>query len=135
MRYAVQVAFLVGSFLQVSGLESACVRGAFTPTFTTLPIESLPDPFTFQDGTPVQSHSDWECRRQEVKSMLQEYELGFKPAKPTKVDGAIINGTLQIQVTENNKTINFSAPLKYPTEGSGPFPLMIALGSYNLSPL
>lgn len=48
-------------------------------------IKELPNPFLFQDGSPVRDTKDWERRRSELKQLFQDYMYGHLPAKP-KID-------------------------------------------------
>ena len=51
------------------------------PVPTTLPnITDIPDPFVFFDNvTKVETPEDWECRRQELLVLMQEYMYGYYP--------------------------------------------------------
>jgi hypothetical protein len=100
---------------------------------TPTPNAKLPNPFIFLDGRKVETKSDWECRREEIKHVLQEYELGFKPPKPQTVSGKMAGNVLQITVTESGKTISFSASINYPKSGGeGPFALLVGLGMLSI---
>jgi hypothetical protein len=93
------------------------------------PNSKLPNPFVFLDGRKVGSKADWACRREEIKILLQEYELGFKPPKPQVVSGKMVGNSLQITATEGGKTLSFSANINYPKNGGeGPFALLVGLG-------
>ncbi|KUJ23506.1 putative extracelular cellulose binding protein [Mollisia scopiformis] len=99
----------------------------------------LPDPFTFAGGGAKTSNaSQWDCRRKQIGALLQKYELGHLPPKPASLTANITTsnatylGTnyttnnLNIQVTDRNKTISFSASIIWPTTGEGPWPAVIA---------
>lgn len=51
------------------------------PTINQLPvIEPLPDPFMWANGSGRSTNfSDWECRRNEIKKQIENYEIGTKP--------------------------------------------------------
>lgn len=99
------------------------------PEYENLPIiESLPDPFLAMDGRRIKSKADWICRRAEVSSQLQLYELGNKPPKPGKVSGKIEDNKLVVSVEENGKAISFSVEIILPKTGTGPYPAMIGIG-------
>jgi hypothetical protein len=105
--------------------QSNCPPGgqsAFAPT------DKLPDPFTFLDGRPVKTKAEWQCRKEEIRTILQEYELGFKPAKPASVKGTLVDNSLHIVVSENAKNISFSVPITWPSvDRSHSVPLLIGL--------
>ncbi|KAI0063836.1 hypothetical protein BV25DRAFT_1837391 [Artomyces pyxidatus] len=42
----------------------------------------LPNPFLFNDGTPVQTAADWTCRRSQIAALIQGYEAGTLPPAP-----------------------------------------------------
>ncbi len=53
------------------------------PTVDELPeIKELPNPFVFLDGTSVETRSDWERRRKEMKAMVLHYQFGHAPPAP-----------------------------------------------------
>lgn len=54
------------------------------PAFSQLPaIQPLPDPFLWADGHGRSTNfSDWECRRNEIKAQIENYEIGTKPPSP-----------------------------------------------------
>ena len=45
-------------------------------------LDALPCSFTLADGRPVESLSDWQARRQEMKAILQYYAYGHLPPRP-----------------------------------------------------
>ena len=94
--------------------------------------EKLPDPFTFENGQPVTSESDWQCRRAEIGGMFQQFELGEKPAKPESVTGEVVGNDLKVTVTHGGKTISFTAGIQLPA-GEGPHPAIIAYGTFGSS--
>lgn len=50
------------------------------PSFSDLISETgLPNPFVLMDGTFIGNLDEWECKRQEVMSHLQYYEMGARP--------------------------------------------------------
>lgn len=88
----------------------------------------LPDPFTFIDNTTVQTAADWNCRAAQLRSLFQEYELGWKPPRPPILTAVFESDTLDITAgTSENKTILFSVPISYPNSNSsqGPYPAII----------
>ena len=51
------------------------------------PLNTLPDPFTFYNGTPLSSVDDWACRQQEIKQLVQHYFYGYLPDTSEEVNG------------------------------------------------
>ncbi|KAJ3563523.1 hypothetical protein NP233_g8894 [Leucocoprinus birnbaumii] len=102
------------------------------PTNPTLRSNTfLPDPFTFFDGTKVTTKAQWDCRRAEISSFLQKYELGTLPPKPSSVTGSLSGNTLTVNVSEGGKSISFTASITYPS-GNGPFPAIIGVGGISI---
>ncbi|KAG2008967.1 hypothetical protein CC2G_014343 [Coprinopsis cinerea AmutBmut pab1-1] len=93
----------------------------------TTPIPRLNNPFVFLNGSDVSDTNDWYCRRQEISSLFQRWELGYLPPRPSSVTGTLSGNTLTISVTNEGRTISFTASITYP-EGNGPFPAIIAVG-------
>lgn len=123
------------------------------PDFDELPaIETLPDPLAWADGSGrVKKFSEWEKRRNEIFAMIQNYEIGVKPATPKSCVSAELrhgnpqppvwnlpNGmvlppmplakdTVSVNVTVGDSTLVINCPVIYP-EGDGPFPAIIGIG-------
>lgn len=94
--------------------------------------DSLPDPFTFADGSRVKSQTDWSCRQTETKELIQRNELGTLPGKPNKMSATLSSGTLNITVTEGANTISFTPTITLPANGTGPFPALIAFDGLSI---
>ncbi|MGI4761463.1 MAG: T9SS type A sorting domain-containing protein [Janthinobacterium lividum] len=107
------------------------------PTLAQLPvIQPLPDPFMWADGRGRStSFSDWECRRNEIKAQIENYEIGTKPTKPSTITASYTAGTtagagtLTVNVTVNGKTATLTSQVVLPTTGTGPFPAIIGMNS------
>jgi hypothetical protein len=88
--------------------------------------DALPNPFEFKfmDLPDVTTKALWECRRQEISAMAQEYLYGHMPdpAEAT-VTGSVNGGTIQVNVEGPAGTGSFSVS----TSGSGDM-LMIQFG-------
>ncbi len=55
-------------------------------TVTSKPDNKLPDPFEWEDGSGrILTTEDWCCRRNEIKTEIEYYEIGPKPDKPVVV--------------------------------------------------
>ena len=93
---------------------------------------TLPDPFTFAGGSKVTSKASWACRQAELSALLQKYELGTLPPKPSSMSASFSGSSLSITVSSGGKTISFSATIKKPSSGSGPFPAIIGVGGISI---
>lgn len=107
------------------------------PAFDKLPtVEPLPDPFMWSDGRGRStSFSDWECRRNEIRAEIENYEIGTKPTKPQNITASYAlgatagTGVLTVNVTVNGQTLVLTSQIALPTTGNGPFPAMIGMNS------
>ncbi|KAK6535337.1 hypothetical protein TWF694_001799 [Orbilia ellipsospora] len=90
----------------------------------------LPNPYQLQDGTPVTTLADWNCRRDELLDLFQQYELGDLPPKPHRLGTRFYDAsnTLALTAYEGDKTIAWNVSIQYPKTGTGPFPAIIAYG-------
>ena len=100
-------------------------------SYPAVNVAKLPDPFTTASGTKVTTKAQFECRRQEISKMLQQYELGTYPGKPDKVEGTLSGSGISVKVTVGSKSITFSASIRKPS-GSGPFPAIIGIGGSSI---
>ncbi|KAI0752287.1 hypothetical protein BC629DRAFT_1584729 [Irpex lacteus] len=107
----------------------ACSTPATIPGFNQT---TLPNPFVLNDGRPVRTTEDWACRRAQISALIQGYEAGFLPPRPSIVRANFTKngtaGTLGVTAGFRNKTVSFSSPITFP-EGDPPaggFPLLIA---------
>ncbi|XP_006455315.1 hypothetical protein AGABI2DRAFT_209748 [Agaricus bisporus var. bisporus H97] len=104
-----------------------------TPSNLSFSNTFLPDPFTFADGqTKVTTKAQWNCRRAELSKLLQQYELGTLPPKPSSVTGSLNGNTLSVSVSEGGKSISFSATITRPSGATAPYPAIIGVGGINI---
>ena len=105
------------------------------PSFQSLPDNAfLPDPFLFLNGTRTATKTEWNCRRQEIATLAQEFEYGYKPNPPASATTATRSGnTLTVTVNDNGRTISFNAGITYPGTGTAPYPAIIGVGGSNLN--
>jgi len=105
------------------------------PSYASLPNNAFfPDPFLFMNGTRMTTKAEWTCRRQEIATLAQEFEYGYKPNPPTSASAASRSGnTLTVTVNDNGKTISFAASIIYPSTGTAPYPAMIGVGGSSLN--
>lgn len=106
---------------------------------------SLPDPWTFFDGDPVQSPGEWwgpAGRRAELLDLAQFYEYGYKPAPPDSItlnsvtgsgNSPVINVTLTYGAKLANMafTLNLPSPAQLAASGhtDGPVPVLLGFGA------
>lgn len=106
------------------------------PTFSQLPVVNpLPDPFMWSNGSGRSTaFSDWECRRNEIKAEIENYEIGTKPDRPQNITASFVRGanpttgTLTVNVTVNGQTLTLTSQVALPA-GNGPFPAVIGMNS------
>ncbi|WP_181954027.1 glucuronyl esterase domain-containing protein [Flavobacterium cellulosilyticum] len=89
----------------------------------------LPDPFAWSNGSGRSTNfNDWECRRNEIKAEIQQYEIGLKPVRPANITASYTGGVLTVVVVENGQTLTLISNVTIPT-GAGPFPIIIGMNS------
>jgi hypothetical protein len=76
-----------------------------------------PGPFDFKyTNLPrVTTKAQWECRRQEIWQMAQDYLYGHLPPKPESVTGTVNNGAISITCKQGSKSQSWTVT----TTGSG----------------
>ncbi|CDO70357.1 Carbohydrate Esterase Family 15 protein [Trametes cinnabarina] len=110
--------------------ESLCPTPAHLPTFNN---SKLPNPFIFDDGRPVRTVADWDCRRAQLSTLIQSYESGLLPGPPqsmfvhfNKTGNA--TATLSITSYHQGASMTFAPTIAFPS-GNPPrsgWPLVIA---------
>lgn len=107
------------------------------PQPSALPIiDTLPNPFTFWNGSALRSRADWACRRQELLAVVQNYMYGVYPDRSQETVSATRSGnTLTIRITAGGKTGQFTATLSLPSGASAqnPVPVVITTGGAQAS--
>ncbi len=94
-------------------------------------LTTLPDPFTFANGTKVRSAGDWDKRRGEIRDLAQYYEFGYMPARPqsltaTAAPGATANSrAITVTIQDAGKTVSFAPVLYLPSTGTAPYPVIV----------
>ncbi|HEU6447665.1 MAG TPA: hypothetical protein VFV23_04425 [Verrucomicrobiae bacterium] len=105
------------------------------PEVNDLPVQTnLPDVFTMLDGTRVTTPAQWQKRREQMKAILEHYELGHAPPPPGNVTGktlqsqTVLNGAAKFQLVHLSfgpeKKLGFDIAIFTPAKG-GPFPTII----------
>lgn len=106
---------------------NACAAIPSSPTLTAIP--KLPDPFApIGGGARVATKADWDCRQDEISQLIQKYELGTFPGKPSTFSATFSSNTLTITCGEGGKSISFTAKVTMPSGGKAPYPAIIAYG-------
>jgi hypothetical protein len=105
------------------------------PPIEELPeIKELPDPFVFRDGTRVETRDDWERRRSELKTLIQEYAYGALPPADGKVKAVEVGSKSLDDIQASEKELSLSVGpdgrlkarlLVTAPNGEGPFPAII----------
>ncbi|PVG03708.1 hypothetical protein CPB86DRAFT_694308 [Serendipita vermifera] len=111
------------------GTQATCTSLPSNPSLPT--VSKLPDPFLPVSGSRITTKEQWTCRRNELSELIQRYELGTKPPKPSSVTASFSGSSLTINVSEAGKSISFSVSVSRPS-GSGPFPAIIAYGAASI---
>lgn len=109
---------------------SVCSTSAQTTT-----NYSLRNPRMFLDGSRyAETLADWQQRRQEIASLIQQYEIGTIPTvNPKQQMKARMEGdTIIVDVTVGSNTITLSSVIHYPKEGTSPYPLIIGTSHNSL---
>lgn len=92
----------------------------------------LPDPFLSLNGTRVTTKAQWPCRQQEISSLIQQYELGTKPPKPSSVTQTLTSNSITATCSNGGASISFTASIQYPSAGTAPYPAIIANGGMSI---
>ncbi len=107
---------------------SDCPKPVFHDFSDLRSIKPLPDPFEKSDGSARDtSFANWRCRRAEIKSEIEYYEIGKKPERPDSIAANYSEGTLIVNITVNGETLKLTSEVYLP-DGAGPFPAIIGIG-------
>ncbi|MGB7749026.1 MAG: hypothetical protein WBN75_17245, partial [Verrucomicrobiia bacterium] len=105
------------------------------PEVKDLPVsKEMPDVMTMNDGTKVTTVAQWRARREEMKQILEYYELGHAPSPPGNVTGqdmqsrTVLDGAAKFRLVHlkfgPDGKLGFDVAIFTPTYG-GPFPTII----------
>ncbi len=122
----------------LAALPSARAEEAATndfPEVKDLPIRpEMPDALTLNSGAKVTTLEQWRERREEMKAILEHYELGHAPPPPGNVSGEdlqsrpVLDGAATYRLVHlkfgPGETLGFDIAIFTPTN-SGPFPTII----------
>lgn len=124
-----------------SALRAMRREGPYPDPFDLKEIKHLPDPFRFFNGRKVKTRADWARRREEIRDLMQYYEFGRKPPKPSVLTAVSHNAPpprqtrhIDISVSQAGREGSFEALLSLPTPEqaaasgkSAPFPVIVSL--------
>jgi hypothetical protein len=111
------------------------------PEVKDLPVQTnLPDVMTMVDGTKVTTPAQWQHRREEMKEILEHYELGHAPPPPGNVQGqelqtrSLLDGSASFRLVHlqfgPEEKLGFDIAIFTPA-GKGPFPTIINPSFFN----
>ena len=96
--------------------------------------KEMPDVMTMNDGTKVKTAAQWRRRREEMKAILEHYELGHAPPPPGNVSGqdiqsrTVLGGAAKFRLVHlkfgPDEKLGFDVAIFTPAQG-GPFPAFI----------
>jgi hypothetical protein len=102
--------------------------------------KEMPDVMTMNDGTRVTTVAQWRARREEMKAILEHYELGHAPPPPDNVSGEEIQSRILLDGTVKYRLVHlkfgpeeepgFDISIFTPARG-GPFPTIINPSFFN----
>ncbi|KAI0430095.1 hypothetical protein F5Y09DRAFT_240050 [Xylaria sp. FL1042] len=100
-------------------------------SYPTVSVTSLPDPFTFADGSKVATQEDWKCRQAEMSKQLQQYELGDYPPPPDKVEATMSGNSISVKITVGTKSVTLTTGISKGSSAA-PGPAIITIGGSSL---
>lgn len=120
-----RVLSLIMACILLFGCTHCYAQEENTMTYTdpkVLPaLEGMPDLFTFQDGTKVETAQDWQRRKEEIMGLYEYYLYGYLPDKQGETLSytltPLADGTgydMLITVSANEKTSSFSVTVTLP---------------------
>jgi len=136
MKYWRAFFVLIAAMAALSPSLSPSLRAADSyPDVDALPVQTnLPDVMIMDDGTRVTTPEQWQKRRDEVKAILEHYELGHAPPPPGNVRGediksaALVDGTVSYRLVHltfgPHRKLQIDIAIFAPV-GAGPFPTII----------
>jgi hypothetical protein len=112
------------------------------PDVKDLPVrKEMPDAMTMADGTKVTTVAQWHARREEMKAILEHYELGHAPPPPDNVSGQDLKSGILLDGTVNYRLVHlkfgpvgnpgFDIAIFTPAKSAGPFPTIINPSFFN----
>lgn len=96
--------------------------------------KELTDAFTFFNGEPVKSTTDWHKRADEIRRLYQYYMYGVMPDSSNETISYAISGNeMKITVKKDNQSVSFPVMFQVPDASKvampkGGYPVLIAFG-------
>lgn len=108
---------------------SSCSTPVLAEDPTKLPpIAYLPDPFLLANGNRMTTRAQWQCRRAEIKAMIEKYGTGVKPGKPEKFEPGISGNKITMKCTVGSNSITLTATINRPSGAPDkPIPAIIGI--------
>ena len=123
----------------------------FQPNYdeAKVPVYTLPDPLSFNDGNEVSGKDEWEKRRSEILTMFQKQVYGQIPPKPdaltfevrktvpNALGGLATLKEIIIKVANGNQEHEFTLALFIPNDANKPVPVFLGLnfrGNHSVHP-
>ena len=114
----------------------ASMAQAALPDVNDLPSQKeMPDVMVMLDGTRVTTVEQWQKRREEMKQIIEYYELGHSPPPPGNVKGTdlksqtVLDGAAKYRLVHlsfgPDEKLGFDIAIYTPATGDGPFPTII----------
>ena len=102
------------------------------PTLANCPVvQQLPDPYKWTDGSGRdETFEAWAHHRNDIKLMIENYEIGEKPVVTMDQITASFNesnNTLSVTVTVGAESLTLTSAITFPSSGTGPFPIFIGM--------
>jgi hypothetical protein len=123
---------LCAGFARAQSVNSSAP--AFPPVSDLPEQKEMPDPLTMLNGQKVTTPEQWRQRREEMKQILEFYELGHAPPPPGNVVGVdlqssnLLDGTVKFRLVHlkfgPEQKLGFDVAILTPA-GDGPFPTII----------
>lgn len=109
-----------------AGIGTVAVR-----PFADLPsISYLPDPFLEADGRRITTRQQWRGRRAQIMAIVEKYEVGEKPPRPSIVKAVLKGNTMTVTVGEVGNTFDLTATISRPAGAPDkPIPAIIGINS------
>jgi hypothetical protein len=121
---------LINSVAKVENSGSACNVAVGTMAKN----DDLPNPFVMHDGTTISAKTDWECRRNEIKTDIETLEIGKKPdPSETSVAATYDGSNVNVVVTSAAGSLTLTSPVT--AQGTGDGPYCVGIGMDNPSSL
>ena len=127
--------------LKIPDLPLLATPKVTMPDVSDLPVcRTMPDAMMMTNGQKVATVEQWRQRREEMKQILEYYELGHAPLPPGNVNGQVLqardvlDGAAKYRLVHlkfgPGETLGFDIAIFTPAQG-GPFPTIINPSFFN----